>query len=108
MEYLTSLWNSLISASKAFLYAAWREVLHYVVHIGDALSQLINVVVFFSDNPNESVSGRAWRLRTKYRFWGILKVVIDFVASPLEEDHCEMSHKGDVSRAAKLLREQGT
>ena len=85
----------------------YYSFLNYVIRVGDAVSQLVNVVVFFSDNPNESLSGRAWRNRNKSRFWSIMKIVIDFIAYPFERDHCEKSHQADVSRAARLLRNQG-
>ena len=87
--------------------AICHSVINYVIRVGDATSQFLNVVVFFSDNPNESLSGRAWRNRNKSRFWGIMKAVIDFVAYPLERDHCEKSHLADVTRAGRLLRNQG-
>jgi len=81
-------------------------ILDYLHRIGDALSQLLNVIVFNSKNPNESISGRSWRMRHCY-FWGKMRVLIDWLASPFEEDHCQKSHQADVSRAARLLREQG-
>lgn len=84
-----------------------EKALQYFVRLGDAVSQLVNVAFFFSDNPNESLSGRAWRNRNKSRFWGIMKAVIDFIAYPFEKDHCEKSHLADVTRAGRLLRNQG-
>lgn len=84
-----------------------EKALQYFVRLGDAVSQLVNVAFFFSDNPNESLSGRAWRNRNKSRFWGIMKAVIDFIAYPFERDHCEKSHSADVTRAGRLLRNQG-
>jgi len=80
--------------------------LNYLHRVGDALSQLLNVIVFNSKNPNESISGRSWRMR-RYYFWGKMRVLIDWLASPFEEDHCQRSHEADVARAARLLREQG-
>lgn len=79
---------------------------NYLHRVGDALSQLGNVVIFLGDNPNESISGRSWRLRRRW-FWGIMRVAIDALASPFESDHCQKSHEADVARAAKLLRQQG-
>ena len=38
----------------------------YGVRVGDAVSQLINVVVFLSINPNESISGRSYRMRRNW------------------------------------------
>ena len=75
-----------------------NAVISYFRHIGDALSQLINVVFFISKNPNESVSGRAWRQRSHW-FWGAMRVVLDYAAFVFEKNHCKKSHLNDVSRA---------
>lgn len=84
-----------------------KPLFNYLIRVGDALSQLFNVLVLFGDNANESVSGRAWRLHKTSKVWNVVKICIDWAASPLEVDHCESSHKADVSRAARLLRNQG-
>lgn len=82
------------------------EVINYLIRVGDATSQWINVVFLWSKNPNESISGRAWRLRNKSKLWGIARKVIDFVIF-WEEDHCELSYDADVARASMLLRNKG-
>ena len=87
------------------IYSFLRPVFDYFIRFGDSLSQVANVVIFFGLNPNESVSGRAHRLSDKHMFWRWVKVSIDWVFSPFQVDHCELSHKADVSRAAKFLRE---
>jgi hypothetical protein len=107
MEWLRNTWNAFVKNVVEGFYTALHYVTRHLLTIGDALSQVANVVLFFGDNANESVSGRAWRLHNKYRFWGIIKIVIDWCASPVEQDHCEASHKADVARAARLLRNQG-
>lgn len=84
-----------------------QPLFNYLIRVGDVLSQLINVVLFLGENANESVSGRAWRLHETSKVWNVAKICIDWIASPLEANHCEASYKADVSRAAKLLREQG-
>lgn len=78
----------------------------YFIRVGDGISQLINVVFFLSQNPNESISGRAYRMR-RHWLWGKMRVLIDVLFSPFESDHCQKAHNADISRAAKLLREQG-
>ena len=88
-------------------YSFLQPLFDYLIRVGDALSQLINVLVLFGDNANESVSGRAWRLHKRSFIWNGVKIAIDYIASPFEMNHCEASHKADVSRAARLLREQG-
>ena len=83
-----------------------EEIINYLIRVGDATSQWVNVVFLWSQNPNESISGRSWRLRNKSRPWGIARVVIDFVIF-WEDDHCELSYDADVARAARLLRNKG-
>ena len=85
----------------------WRSwvsaVGRYLLRVGDALSQLINVLVFFGSNPNESVSGRSWRLRFS-PFWGLMVTVIDFIASPFEFAHCKKAHEADFQRALDTVK----
>lgn len=81
---------------------ALKEALEYVVRVGDATSQLVNVAVLFGDNANESVSGRSHRLKDKHKPWAWLGASIDFV---FDENHCERAYNNDVARAAKTLGE---
>lgn len=73
----------------------------YVVRVGDATSQLINVAIFLSDNPNESVSGRAYRLREDKVWWAGMKVLN--AAFFWQENHCRKSYDNDVERAKAVL-----
>jgi hypothetical protein len=71
----------------------------WLIKIGDALSQLLNVLIFNGD-PNHSISGDAWRFnRHKTR------AVLDFVFYPFEKDHCFRAHLHDVQKATKLSQE---
>ena len=81
---------------------ALKEALDYVVRVGDATSQLVNVAILFGDNANESVSGRSHRLKNKSKAWAWLGSSINFV---FDEDHCERAYLNDVTRAAKTLNE---
>lgn len=81
------------------------SISNYLLRIGDALSQLFNVILFNSKNPNESISGRSWRLRHDF-LWGKMRLIIDWLASPFEEDHCQKSHEADIARARNLLRKE--
>ena len=81
-------------------------ILQYFIRVGDALSQLLNVIIFFSMNPNESISGRSWRLRQNW-FWGKMRILVDWIFSPIQVDHCKKSHTGDLARAARLIKDQG-
>ena len=107
MEWLRNTWNAFVKNVVEGFYTALHYVTRHLLTIGDALSQVANVVLFLGDNANESVSGRAWRLHKTSKFWNVIKVSIDWFASPFEENHCEASHKADVGRAARLLRNQG-
>jgi len=87
-------------------YSKLLPFFKYLKRIGDATSQLANVAIFFGENPNESISGRSWRLRQNW-FWGKMRILVDWLASPFEADHCEKSHTNDVARAAALIKDQG-
>ena len=84
---------------------ALKEALEYVVRVGDATSQLVNVAVLFGDNANESVSGRSHRLKDKHKAWAWMNASINFV---FDDDHCETAYNNDVARAAKTLGESNT
>lgn len=81
-------------------------ILEYFIRVGDATSQLLNVLIFMGQNPNESISGRSWRLRQNW-FWGKMRILVDWVFSPVQVSHCEKAHTNDVARAARLIRNQG-
>ena len=85
--------------------AILHAIFQYFIRIGDGISQLLNVIVFFGTNPNESISGRAHRLGKKHKPWHWLEIAIDWIFSPIQPKHCEESHNADISRAAKFLRE---
>lgn len=75
----------------------------YVIRCGDALSQLLNVMVFLSQNPNESVSGRSYRQRHHW-FWGKMETVINWLFLWFHKEHCKKAHEADLTRAAELLK----
>ena len=79
------------------------ELIGYLIRVGDALSQLINVVFLWSKNPNESISGRAYRLQGESKAWMYARVTIDLLASVWEKEHCKLAYEGDVRRAKELL-----
>jgi|TARA_R110002020_G_scaffold468904_2_gene693519 hypothetical protein len=76
----------------------------YLVRCGDALSQLINVVFFLSQNPNESISGRSYRQQEDW-FWGGMMFGLNLLFRPFERSHCEKAHRADLRRAAQLTQE---
>lgn len=83
-------------------YTAIRHgFLNYIVRTGDALSQLINVVIFLSENPNESLSGRSYRMMT-HPFWGKMYALINLLFF-WQDNHCRLAYEADLQRARDLL-----
>ena len=76
---------------------------HYLHTIGDALSQLLNVVVFLSDTANESLSGRCYRQREHWMYGTLMKSINAVAALLGDLDHCEASYRNDVGRAHLLI-----
>jgi hypothetical protein len=81
-------------------------MMNYFIRIGDATSQLLNVMFLLSQNPNESISGRCYRMRHKKQ-WKIAMTVIDFLFSPIEVGHCQKAYDNDVAWCATLIKDQG-
>lgn len=81
---------------------AAHRLFNYLVRVGDAVSQLLNVTVLMGNNPNESISGRSWRLRAEPG-WKQLRIVIDWMFSWWEKDHCRGAYYADLTRAQMLL-----
>ena len=75
----------------------------YLIRVGDATSQWVNVAFLFGENPNESISGRAWRMHDESKVWGIAYWTINKVFF-LEDNHCEAAFLSDYQRAAELVR----
>ncbi len=75
----------------------------YLISVGDALSQLLNALVFVSLNANESLSGRCWRMRDHW-FYGALRKIIDLVFKLFgNSNHCRGAFENDVKRARILV-----
>jgi hypothetical protein len=68
----------------------------YLIKVGDAFSQLLNVLLL-AGHPNESLSGRAWRTQSSWRF------VIDTLFW-FDPDHCRIAHENDVKYAMGLTK----
>jgi len=79
-----------------------NKFVRYMVHVGDATSQLINTAILLSDNPNESISGRAYRLNDQPG-WKQAEQVINFVFQGWNEAHCKQAFLNDIARAKQLL-----
>lgn len=68
-----------------------------LVRLGDALSQFINVLLL-NGHPNESLSGRAWRTQSKWRY--VIDALLWF-----DENHCEVSYNNDIKYAKQFVSE---
>ena len=73
-----------------------------LIRLGDALSQVGNVLIFNGD-PNYSISGDAYR-----RNRPLLRRIIDIIFRPFEADHCRMAYLNDVQKARRLIVESFT
>lgn len=66
-----------------------------LIRLGDATSQWVNALI--GGNPNESLSGRAWRTQS---FWyKVIDAILFF-----DKDHCKTSHENDVAYAKWLIK----
>tara|TARA_B100002019_G_scaffold233984_1_gene208096 strand:+ start:18003 stop:18269 length:267 start_codon:yes stop_codon:yes gene_type:complete len=77
-------------------------VVRYLIRFGDATSQWINVVFLFANNPNESISGRAYRQRNA-RAWHYTQKALDLIFWVFEKEHCRLSYEADLDRARETL-----
>lgn len=66
-----------------------------LIRFGDALSQLMNVILL-NGHPNESLSGRAWRTQSKWRH--VIDAILWF-----DKDHCKTAYFNDLKYAKTLL-----
>lgn len=81
-----------------------RSLLRRLHNIGDALSQLLQVICAprpFDTNANESLSGRSHR----EGWW--LEKAIDALFWVIERDHCKNAVLRDAERAKAYLRQIG-
>ena len=92
-------WSGLWASARGWLSCFG----HYCIRVGDGVSQLINVVFFLSQNPNESLSGRSYREKHK-PFWGKMMLVLNAVFWIVQKEHCKKAHEADLARAAKFLK----
>jgi len=81
-----------------------QQTVDYLIRTGDALSQLANVALLAGKNPNESISGRCWRLRTEPG-WKQARTAIDWLFSLWHPSHCQQAYYSDLRRARSLIRE---
>lgn len=78
---------------------------HYLIRVGDALSQFFNVLLF-NGMPNESISGRAARNALFDSDCNPMWVVAYHMINKLfffQQNHCLEAYLGDYFRAVKLV-----
>ena len=73
---------------------------HYLIRVGDALSQRLNVMLL-NGHPNESLSGRAFR--TKSLWYSVIDLIFWF-----DPQHCRTAYENDLQYAEQLLAERVT
>jgi len=62
------------------------------------------VTLLFGDNANESISGRAWRLRHQGWRWVVFVINALFFG---QKNHCQSSHYKDLQRAIRMAKDAG-
>ena len=68
----------------------------YTIKIGNSLSQLLNVVIL-NGEPDECLSGRAYRTNTK---WAIKLIDLVFF---WDHNHCKSAYTNDLNYARQVL-----
>lgn len=81
-----------------------EPLIAYLTRSLDAVSQWVNVTLLFGDNANESISGRAWRLR--FQGWGWAVNIINAIFF-MQSNHCQMSYHKDSQRAVRMAQDAG-
>ncbi len=67
----------------------------YFRHIGTIISQALNVI-FLNGHPDESISARSYRTKTKW--------AISLIEKVFTTGHCERAYETDLAHARKLLK----
>lgn len=86
------------------LYSKLQSLFKYLIRIGDAVSQLLNVTFLFGQNANESISGRSYRLREQW-FWWYMHLLINCLFF-WQGNHCKAAYDADITKAHELIRAQ--
>lgn len=72
----------------------------WLIKIGDLLSQALSALVF-NGSPDESTSGRSYRLGVlqDHRGWSRMRKLVDWLFSEYEQDHCKKAYQAGLERA---------
>lgn len=82
-----------------------QEVKQYLINVGDALSQLINTMVFLGD-AEESISGRSYRevyYNKDNKIWPHFYKYVNKLFF-LQENHCKYAYLKDLERAKRKIK----
>ena len=79
----------------------------YLQRVGSAASQLLNVLLFVSKRPNESLSGRSYRRsRDGSVKWQYMQTSINWFFMLFgQKDHCRKAYLNDIVEARLMLIE---
>jgi len=80
----------------------------YGGRVASATSQFLNVTLLFGKRPNESISGRAYRMSNQgYRRWYRVQQLLDFVFLKVvrQQDHCRVAYMSDIVESNLLIIE---
>lgn len=69
----------------------------WLIRTGDAFSQLLNVTLL-NGHPNESLSGRAWRVKSKW--YKVIDLLLWF-----DKNHCKTAYVNDLIYAVELIKQ---
>ena len=90
------------------LFKASLVVKRYAGRVASATSQFLNVTLLFGKRPNESISGRAYRMSNQgYRRWYRVQQLLDFVFLKVvrQQDHCRVAYMSDIVESNLLIIE---
>jgi hypothetical protein len=67
---------------------------NYILRVLIAFDQLLNVAIC-NGEPDETMSSAAYRMERDGHFWGFMRPVIDWLASPFQKDHCRKAFESE-------------
>lgn len=71
--------------------------MHWLMQTLIALDQLINAALC-GGWADETMSSYAWRMEQESKPWGFMRRVIDWLASPIQSDHCHKAYESAKQR----------
>ena len=65
-----------------------QRILNLLVALDSFLYVLLTLGV---GHPSETFSSAAWRSENNRGYWGMMRPFIDWLMSPIEDDHCRLA-----------------